>query len=194
MLTKAGLETAPDKSGWEISPKHEVLNRARDLGLFCGISQALFFVWSSKKCLGISIIIKDKFMFEKYKEKLKKIFQEQFQRPKSLKNREWLFAEDFRFETLEVYVDEEHIMRELVRHIPSGELYYHEWYEKIDWVNGNDPQYNMYIPVESAEEAREQSDPEMTYFGGSAYTPRIINNLYADDTTEMRWVREDENN
>ena len=65
---------------------------------------------------------------------------------------------------------------------------------KIDWVNGNDPQYNMYIPVESAEEAREQSDPEMIYFGGSAYTPRIINNLYADDTTEMRWVRDDEKN
>ncbi len=109
---------------------------------------------------------------------------------KSLKNRKWLFDDDLAFRSLEVYVDEEHVKRELMEHIPSGELYFHEWYEEIDWVNGNDPQYNIYIPVDTPEEAERCSTPEITYFGGSDYTPRIIDNLYADDTRELRWVRE----
>ncbi len=127
-------------------------------------------------------------MLEKYKQKLISFFQ----RPKSLKSREWLFREDLKFKTLEVYLDEEHIMRELVKHIPSEELYYHEWHEEIDWVNGNGPQYNLYIPVKNEEEAENMHDPEITYFGGSAHTPRIIDNLYADDTQDLRWIRNED--
>jgi hypothetical protein len=117
-----------------------------------------------------------------------------FGKPKSLHDRHYLTENDLSgigtFEELEVYVDEDHIKRSLLKHIPSGELYFYEWYEEIDWVDGNDPQYEMYIPVESKEIAERMSNPEMTHFGGSACTPRIINHWHADDTREIRWVRE----
>jgi hypothetical protein len=34
-----------------------------------------------------------------------------------------------------------------------GQLYFHEFDEQIDWVSGNDPQFQTYVPVESREEA-----------------------------------------
>jgi hypothetical protein len=57
-----------------------------------------------------------------------------------------------RFELLETFVDESHLSRELLRCKDCGQLYFFEFYEEIDWEDGNDPQFSTYIPVETGAE------------------------------------------
>ena len=33
-----------------------------------------------------------------------------------------------------------------------GQLYFHEWYEWVDWEHGNDKQYTTLIPVQTPEQ------------------------------------------
>jgi len=44
--------------------------------------------------------------------------------------------------------DDSHLMRRLYRCKKCGQLYFYEFYEEIDWAEGNDPQYCTLIPVE----------------------------------------------
>jgi hypothetical protein len=57
-----------------------------------------------------------------------------------------------RFELLDTYVDESHLFRDLLKCEECGQLYCFEFYEEIDWEDGNDPQYSTYIPVETGAE------------------------------------------
>jgi hypothetical protein len=52
-----------------------------------------------------------------------------------------------RFELLETFVDESHLSRDLLKCKECGQLYFFEFYEEIDWEDGDDPQYSKYIPV-----------------------------------------------
>jgi hypothetical protein len=52
----------------------------------------------------------------------------------------------------ETYVDESHLFRDLLKCKGCGQLYFFEFYEEIDWEEGNDPQYSTYIPVETGAE------------------------------------------
>ena len=54
----------------------------------------------------------------------------------------------------EIYTDDSHLMRKLLKCKECGQLYFYEFYEEIDWQEGNDPQYRTWIPVEDAESAR----------------------------------------
>lgn len=45
------------------------------------------------------------------------------------------------------YEDDSHLMRRLYRCQKCGQLYFYEFYEEIDWVGGEDPQYRTLIPV-----------------------------------------------
>lgn len=56
------------------------------------------------------------------------------------------------FELIETYVDESHLERCLLKCSECGQFYFFEFYEEIDWIDGNDPQYSTYIPVETNEE------------------------------------------
>ena len=56
------------------------------------------------------------------------------------------------FETIATYVDDEHLIRRLLKCRECGHLYFYEMYEKIDWVDGDDPQYRTYIPVSNMTE------------------------------------------
>lgn len=53
------------------------------------------------------------------------------------------------------FEDDSHLSRRLLRCQDCGQLYFYEWYEEIDWSEGNDPQYSTWIPVVSAEQAEE---------------------------------------
>lgn len=57
-----------------------------------------------------------------------------------------------RFELIETYVYESHLWRYLLKCRECGQRYFFEFYEEIDWVDGNDPQYSTYIPVETDED------------------------------------------
>ena len=51
------------------------------------------------------------------------------------------------FELIDTYADDSHLRRYLLKYRECGQLYFFEFYEWIDWENGNDPQYSKYIPV-----------------------------------------------
>jgi hypothetical protein len=51
------------------------------------------------------------------------------------------------------YVDSSHLTRWLSRCKQCGQLYFMEFYEEVDWDEGDDRQYSTYIPVESESEA-----------------------------------------
>jgi len=48
----------------------------------------------------------------------------------------------------QVYEDDSHLMRRLMKCKKCGQLYFYEFYEEIDWSEGNDPQYRTWIPVD----------------------------------------------
>ena len=59
------------------------------------------------------------------------------------------------FEIFETFVDESHFSRSLVQCKECGQLYFKEYYEKIDWVDGDDSQYITFVPVKNADEIKE---------------------------------------
>ena len=58
-----------------------------------------------------------------------------------------------RFELLKTYVKDEHFWQYLLRCRECGQLYFMQFSESIDWVNGNDPQFTIYVPVGSQKES-----------------------------------------
>lgn len=46
------------------------------------------------------------------------------------------------------YEEDSHLMHRLYRCRKCGQLYFYEFYEEIDWAEGNDPQYRTLVPVE----------------------------------------------
>ena len=50
-------------------------------------------------------------------------------------------------ETVKAYQDESHLIRMLYRCPRCGQLYFYEFYEEIDWVDSEDPQWRTMIPV-----------------------------------------------
>lgn len=56
------------------------------------------------------------------------------------------------FELLDTFVDDNHWTRYLLRCRECGQRYVYEFYEEIDWADGEDPQYCTWIPVETAAE------------------------------------------
>lgn len=77
-----------------------------------------------------------------------------------------------RFELLETFVHESHFWRYLLRCRECGQRYFFEFYEEIDWDNGDDAQYSTFIPVENEEEIEilhHASTMELLEF-----TPRLV--------------------
>lgn len=91
------------------------------------------------------------------------------------------------FEVMRTYVDESHFMRYLLKCKECGQLYFYEFYETIDWENGNDPQYKTFIPVDSEDEAKKRS--EASLFDIFEFSP-CIRSDWPSDIVEprVRWV------
>lgn len=67
------------------------------------------------------------------------------------------------------YEDESHLIRSLLRCKDCGHLYFHEFYEIVDWTEGNDAQYSTWIPVdeiESADSLNGLSPMQLMRYGG----------------------------
>jgi hypothetical protein len=88
------------------------------------------------------------------------------------------------FKRIVMYVDDSHLMRELLECRECGQLYFFEFYEEIDWENGNDPQYSTYIPVET--EAEVETLKSASTFGLLKFFPRLQHDSGKDATT--RWI------
>jgi hypothetical protein len=71
-------------------------------------------------------------------------------------NKTDITAEDLRQDLAneEIYYDESHLMRRLMKCKKCGQLYFYEFYEEIDYQEGNDPQYRTWIPVDDVASAQ----------------------------------------
>jgi len=67
-------------------------------------------------------------------------------------NPELIGAAKDRFEAVETFVDESHLHRSLLKCRECGQLYFSEFYEMVDWDDGDDAQYTAYVPVETPAE------------------------------------------
>jgi hypothetical protein len=56
------------------------------------------------------------------------------------------------FECVEEIIEESHLSRYVLKCGESGQLYFYEFYEVVDWKDGNDKQYTTYIPVDTPEQ------------------------------------------
>jgi hypothetical protein len=69
---------------------------------------------------------------------------------------------------VKTYEDDTHLIRTLMRCRRCGQLYFHEFYEVVDWSAGNDAQYSSLIPVDDEPGADRLN--ALSPFGLLAYT------------------------
>ena len=67
-------------------------------------------------------------------------------------------------ETLAIYIDESHESLTLKRCLECGQLYLYEFYEEIDWVDGNDPQYRALTPVQAKDGTKQDGQLQLGDF------------------------------
>jgi len=89
-------------------------------------------------------------------------------------NPELIGAAKDRFEAVETFVDESHLHRSLLKCRECGQLYFSEFYEMVDWDDGDDAQYTAYVPVETPAEidATSRRAPRPPGCAGSARTSK----------------------
>lgn len=76
------------------------------------------------------------------------------------------------FAPIETYVNENHLVRSLLKCRECGQLYFYEFYEEVDWEDGDDPQYSTYIPVETEDEIKTLKS--VSPIGLSGFSPRLL--------------------
>jgi len=106
-------------------------------------------------------------------------------------NPELIGAAKDRFEAVETFVDESHLHRSLLKCRECGQLYFSEFYEMVDWDDGDDAQYTAYVPVETAAEidALKQAGVMEILF----YTPRLQRDFpKGAKAATVRWIGKDE--
>ncbi|MDD4062743.1 MAG: hypothetical protein PHV25_03200 [Candidatus Pacebacteria bacterium] len=93
------------------------------------------------------------------------------------------------FEELTVFTNSSHLTRKLLKCKDCGQLYFYEFYEEIDFIGGNDPQYQTFIPVETEEKAKEISKEDLLEIHN--HSPRILIDFpeEAEKPLLPRWVR-----
>jgi hypothetical protein len=95
------------------------------------------------------------------------------------------------FEVVETFANESHLSRSLLRCRECGQLYFHEFYENVDWDGGNDAQYWTYIPVPTRDEAERMKD--ISVFQLMLYLPRLQwDHRTGHDGATLRWIGKDE--
>lgn len=93
------------------------------------------------------------------------------------------------FDFIERFDDSSHLLHALLKCRECGQLYFYEFYEEIDWENGNDPQYVTYIPVDSEEEVERLKT--MSSFELLTVFPRLQQDYPKDaNAPQIRWVSE----
>ena len=76
-----------------------------------------------------------------------------------------------RFKEVESYEDSSHLTRSLFECNECGQLYFHEWYEWVDWEGGADKHYTTLIPVQTREQIEALRATDI--FGLLSYFPRL---------------------
>jgi hypothetical protein len=91
-----------------------------------------------------------------------------------------------RFETVESFTEESHLKRALLKCRECGQLYFYEFYERVDWDDGDDAQYSTYIPVPARETALEID--KQNNMGLMLYSPRLQWDHPTGKPAALRWI------
>jgi hypothetical protein len=92
------------------------------------------------------------------------------------------------FELLDTFVKESHWWRYLLQCRDCGQRYFYEFYEEVDWVDGDDPQFCTWVPVETDEEvARLKTAGQL---GLRTFRPHLCNDHPKGEARKIYWVRE----
>ena len=68
-----------------------------------------------------------------------------------------------------------------------GQLYFDEFYEEVDWIGGNDPQYVTLIPVAARKDIDKLKNSSI--FELTQFTPRLQKDYPKDaDKPRIYWV------
>ena len=91
------------------------------------------------------------------------------------------------FEVIDTYVDEDHFKRGPLKCRECGQLYFKEFLEEIDWLNGNDPQYRTFVPVETQDEI--ETLKQTSRFELLQFFPRLQSDWPSDaKKPTVRWM------
>ena len=91
------------------------------------------------------------------------------------------------FEILQTFIDDSHFRHSLLRCLQCGQLYFYEFQEEVDMVSGNDPQYSLYIPIQTEEEAKKITT--MSHAELLQYSPRLHKDWPADaNEPSIYWI------
>jgi|GEM_PF-881379 len=93
---------------------------------------------------------------------------------------------DNAFDVVHTFSEDSHFSRRLIKCKQCDQLYLKEFYEEIDWVDGEDPQYLTYIPVESQKEAEIINQVDLWEF--QAFSPRINRDWPKGKQKTIRWI------
>lgn len=92
------------------------------------------------------------------------------------------------FDIVETYADNDHFSRRLVKCKRCGQLYFREFYEEIDWRDGNDPQYTTFIPVEA--QAQIEAIKQLSRFELMEVLPQLRKDFPKEaDKPTVYWIR-----
>lgn len=105
-------------------------------------------------------------------------------------NRTGLTPEDLNLEMVKVFIRSDHIERNLFKCRECGQLYFHEWYEHINFKHDDD-MYDTYIPVETDEdintllEAKSSADL-------AKFLPQLHGSYTNNQNDSLRWIEKRE--
>jgi len=100
--------------------------------------------------------------------------------------KERLTPSDLDFEIVKNITESSHFDRNILRCKQCGQLYFHEFYEIVNY-GGNDDMYDTYIPVESEEDIKillEATEPmDLLQF-----SPRLLYAFVNSKNEPLRWI------
>lgn len=96
---------------------------------------------------------------------------------------------DDAFDAIKTYSEESHHSRRLVRCKQCGQLYLKEFFEEIDWIDGDDPQYVTYIPVRDEQEA--ESINKVGVWEFQTFSPRMNRDYPKGKPKKTYWIGRD---
>jgi hypothetical protein len=92
-----------------------------------------------------------------------------------------------RFDVVEMLADTSHFSRGLLKCRECGKLYFWEFRETVDWDDGDDAQYQTYIPVTAPEEIAALKQTLGIEF--PRYTPRLQRDFpKGAKVPTVRWI------
>ncbi len=91
------------------------------------------------------------------------------------------------FTVIQVYAEDSHLSRSLVKCKQCDQLYAKDFYEEVDWVDGEDSQRWTYVPVEHKEDAEELA--RLDSIAGAS--PSLHEDFLKGEKKKVYWVGKD---